>query len=356
MNQTVMIEAYSDVTGGRTTALEHIFGWMQPQSLHDKRILLLAGNTPVDPALLRHAVGLCRGSGRIDIGIQSLTRWPTAARSAMDELIAPYGRVIEYGGGEYESLEVPSRFVTGTRRRLEVNEKRYVRQAFVARCLAEADLIGIVRGVGLNRFSGIHGFFATILDCVPTKTRTEVLSYASFGMMGEALLDVYSAIRGRFLFGVLDGHSVVEETFGEAVDARFIIAGTDPDELDSYALIASGSRVSYSPFSNPAQARLGKGRRGASPDVVLNVRLDDLRARIPSGFVRPPILRSAFRSQPNLHFSACPADFDTLVCPTGAIDLAESGIPAVRRGACVACGWCLGAWREVSVARRPGRG
>jgi hypothetical protein len=351
MNQTVMIEAYGDTAGDRTTALEHTFGWMQPQGLQGKRILLLTGNVPGDPAVLRRAVELCREAGHIDIGIQSLGDWPAAARLTMEELIAPYGRVIEYGGGEYESLKVPSRVVAGTRHRLETIEKCYLKQVFVARCLAEADLIGVVRMVELNRFSGVHGFFATILDCVPTRTRTEVLSYASYGMMGEAMLDVYSAIRGRFLFGVFDGHRVIEETFGDTADARFIIAGIDPDELDAYALIASGSRVSYSPFSNPARARLGKGRRGASPDIVLNVRLDDLRARIPSEFVRAPIIRSAFRSLPDLRFSACPVDFDTLVCPTGAIELGENGIPAVRRTACVGCGWCLRVWREVTLAR-----
>ncbi len=116
--------------------------------------------------------------------------------------------------GEYESLTVPTRSYARQLHRMETRERRYIKQAFVTRCLAEADLFVVVRGLELNRFSGVHGVFATVLDCVPTKTRTEVLSYAAYGLMGEALLDVWSAINGLFLFGVFDGERIREETFG----------------------------------------------------------------------------------------------------------------------------------------------
>ena len=235
---------------------------------------------------------------------------------------------------------------------METPERRYVKQAFVSRCLAEADLFVVARGLELNRFSGVHGIFATVLDCLATKTRTEVLSYAAYGLMGEALLDVWSAIPGAFLFGVFDGERACEETYGRTVETGVILAGIDPEELDGYALIASGGRVSWSPFSSSASARIGKGRRGRVADVVSNIALDELRARVPDGFWQRLPVRGVFGVPPVFRFSSRPENFDTLVCQMGAIEERQDGIPLVRRASCVACGWCLKEYAEVSTYRR----
>jgi hypothetical protein len=235
---------------------------------------------------------------------------------------------------------------------METPERRYIKQAFVARCLAEADLFVVVRGLELNRFSSVHGVFATVLDCVPTKTRTEVLSYAAYGLMGEALLDVWSAIRGVFLFGVVDGERAREETYGTTAETGVILAGIDPEELDGYALIASGGRVSWSPFSSSASARIGRGGCGRTADVASNIPLDELRARVPDGFLQRPPVRGMFGAPPVFRFSRRPDNFDALVCPMGAIEEGQNGIPLVRRASCVACGWCLKEYAEASASRR----
>jgi hypothetical protein len=300
---------------------------------------------------VERTVRLLSGAARVDFAARSLTGYDAAYRGALTRLLDGRGDLIEMISGEYESLKVPVRSYTRQLHRMETLERRYIKQAFVSRCLAEADLFVVARGLELNRFSGVHGVFATVLDCVPTKTRTEVLSYAAYGLMGEALLDVWSAIGSIFLFGVFDGDRTREETYGRTAESGIIMAGIDPEELDGYALIASGGKVSWSPFGSSASARVGRSGRGRATGLASNVSLDELRARMPEGFLQRPPVRGAWGTPPVFRFSRRPDSFDTLVCPMGAIEEGPDGIPLVRRSACVACGWCLKEYAEASASR-----
>ena len=352
MAETVMIEALGQGSDARARALENVFSWMMPRGLEGKRVVVLLGDVPVKLDLVQKTVASLAGAARIDLAVRSLAAYDETLRHALTALVSGRGDLIEMISGEFESLAVPVRSAARELHNMQTQERRFIKQAFVARCLAEADLFVVVRGLELNRFSAVHGVFATVLDCVATKTRTEVLSYAAYGLMGEALLDVWSALDGSFLFGVLDGEETREETFGRSVATGIILAGIDPEELDGYALIVSGGRVSWSPFSASASARAGKSRRGRATEVASNVSLDELRARMPSGFWEKPPAHGMFGKPPVLRFASRPADFDTLVCPTGAIEEGSAGIPLVRRANCVACGWCLKQYAEVSVQRR----
>jgi hypothetical protein len=324
---------------------------MEPQGLDSKRVVVLLGDIPVRLDVVERSVRMLSGAVRVDLAARSLAGYDAAYRGALTHLLDGRGDLIEMISGEYESLKVPVRSYARQLHRMETTERRYVKQAFVSRCLAEADLFAVVRGLEFNRFSGVHGVFATVLDCVPTKTRTEVLSYAGYGLMGEALLDVWSAIGSVFLFGVFDGERACEETYGRTVESGMILAGIDPEELDGYALIASGGKVSWSPFGTSASARVGRSGRGRATGLVSNVSLDELRARMPEGFLQRPPVRSALGAPPVFRFSRRPENFDTLVCPMGAIEEGPDGIPLVRRPACVACGWCLKEYAEASASR-----
>jgi len=347
-----MIEAFEQRPDARAYALDNVFGWMQPQKLETKRILVLLGDTPVAADLVRRAVALVSAAAHIDLGVHSLKKYDSAQRAALQDIVKDHGSLLELEHGEYESLEVPRRTSDRQFHGMEASERRFLKKAFVARPLAEADLFIVIRNLELNRFSGIHGVFATLLDCVPAKTRTEVLSYASYGLMGEALLDVWSALPGQFLFGVFDGEQLHDETFGDTTDTGFIMAGIDPDDLDGYGLIASGCRVSYSPFSATASARSGKGRGHRAADVTANVSLEELRERVPAGFVRKNLTRRLFGTAPALRFSARPAGYDSLVCPTGAMSAESGEIPVVNRASCIGCGWCLKEYAEVTPSKR----
>jgi hypothetical protein len=87
-------------------------------------------------------------------------------------------------------------------------------------------------------------------------------------------------------------------------------------------------------------------------DIVSNIELAELRARVPDGFWQRPPARTAFGAPPVFRFSRHPESFDTLVCPMGAIEEGQDGVPLVRRAACVTCGWCLKEYAEVSTYRR----
>jgi hypothetical protein len=352
MNQTVMIEALGPGIDARTQALDNVFEWTGPQQVDGRRLLVLLGDLPVQLDVVERTVRALSGAARIDLAARSLAGYDEAYRSALTRLLGERGNLIEIISGEYESLTVPTRSYARQLHKMETPERRYIKQAFVSRCLAEADLFVVARGLELNRFSGVHGVFATVLDCLATKTRTEVLSYAAYGLMGEALLDVWSAIQGAFLFGVLDGERACEETYGRTVETGVILAGIDPGELDGYALIASGGRVSWSPFSSSASARVGRGRRGRTAGVASNITLDELRARVPEGFCQRPPSRGMFGTPPVFRFSRRPEAFDTLTCPMGAIEEGQNGVPLVRRASCVACGWCLKEYAEASASRR----
>lgn len=352
MSQKVMIEALGQGTRARAQALDNVFHWMEPHGLDGRRVLVLLGDVPVRLDLVERTVQALSGATRVDLAARSLVSYDEAYRGALTKLLGERGNLIEIISGEYESLTVPRRSTTHELHRMETTERRYIKQAFVARCLAEADYFVVVRGLELNRFSGVHGIFATVLDCVPTKTRTEVLSYAAYGLMGEALLDVWSAIKGVFLFGIVDGECAREESNGRTADTGVILAGIDPEELDGYALIASGGRVSWSPFSSSASRRIGRGSRGRKSDVVSNISLDELRARVPGGFLQRPPVHGVFFAPPVFRFSRRPDNFDVLICPMGAIEEGQNGIPLVRRRACVACGWCLKEYAEVSAYKR----
>lgn len=352
MSQTVKIEALGPGIDSRTQALDNVFHWMEPQRIEGKRVLVLLGDIPVRLDLVERTVWALSGAARIDLAARSLAGYDEAYRSALIRLLGERGNLIEIISGEYESLTVPARSYARQLHKMDTPERRYVKQAFVSRCLAEADLFVVVRGLEFNRFSGVHGVFATVLDCVPTKTRTEVLSYAAYGLMGEALLDVWSVIGSAFLFGVLDGERAREETYGRTAETGVILAGFDPQELDGYALIASGGRVSWSPFSSSASARIGSGHRARTTDVASNISLEELRARVPGNFLRKPPSRGIFGAPPVFRFSGRPDRFDALVCPMGAIEEGQNGIPLVRRASCVACGWCLKEYAEASASRR----
>jgi hypothetical protein len=352
MNQTVMIEALGPGTDPRNQALDNVFEWTGPQQIDGRRLLVMLGDLPVQLDVVERTVRALSGAARIDLASRSLAGYDEAYRSALTRLLDERGNLIEIISGEYESLTVPTRSYARQLHKMETPERRYVKQAFVSRCLAEADLFVVARGLELNRFSGVHGIFATVLDCLATKTRTEVLSYAAYGLMGEALLDVWSAIPGAFLFGVLDGERACEETYGRTVETGVILAGIDPGELDGYALIASGGRVSWSPFSSSASVRIGGGRHGRTADVASNITLDELRARVPDGFWQRPPSHGMFGALPVFRFSRRPEAFDTLICPMGAIEEGQNGVPLVRRASCVACGWCLKEYAEASASRR----
>jgi hypothetical protein len=351
MSQTVMIEALGKGPLARTQALDNVFRWMEPQGLDGKRVLVLLGDVPARLDVVERTVRTLSGVARVDLAARSLAGYDAAYRGALTRLLDGRGDLIEMISGQYESLTVPVRSYARQLHRMETPERRYIKQAFVSRCLAEADLFVVVRGLELNRFSGVHGVFATVLDCLPTRTRTEVLSYAAYGLMGEALLDVWSAISSIFLFSILDGERACEETYGRTAESGVILAGIDPEELDGYALIASGGKVSWSPFGSSASARVGRSGRGRATGLASNVSLDELRARMPEGFLQRPPVRSALGAPPVFRFSRRPDSFDTLVCPMGAIEEGPDGIPLVRRSACVACGWCLKEYPEVSASR-----
>ncbi len=352
MSQTVMIEAFEQQPGARVRALDNIFSWMQPQGLEGKHVLLLLDDYPVAPDMLQRAVNLVSAAARVDFGARSFAQYDSSGRTALQDILQDRGSLVELGDGEYESLDVPERMTMRQFRGMEAPEKRFLKKVFIARPLAEADFFIVLRNLGLNRFSGVHGIFATLLDCLPAKTRTEILSYASYDLMGEALLDAWSAMPAQFLFGIFDGERLREETFGDTVETGFFIAGIDPDDLDSYALIASGCRVSASPFSTTASVRMGKGKGSKAADITANVTLEELRDRIPAGFLRKTIRRGLFRGAPMLRFSARPASYDNLVCPTGAISEGPDGVPVVNRVSCVGCGWCLKEYAEADLSRR----
>jgi hypothetical protein len=352
MSQTVMMEALGQGEDARMHALGNIFAWMEPHGLEGKRVLVLLGDVPVEEDLMERVIRTLSSASRVDLAARSLAGYDEAHRTALTELLHGKGDLMELSSGEYESLEVPVRPYARRLHQMQTVERRYLKQAFVARPLAEADLFVVVRGLEVNRFSGVHGVFATILDCVPTKTRTEVLSYAPYGLVGEALLDVWSAIQGLFLFGVLDGEQTHDETFGTTAATDVLIAGIDPDDLDAYALIATGGRISWSPFSAAASTRGGKTRHGRPADVASNISLDELRGRIPSGFLHVPATRSFFGGSPVFRFSSRPIDFDPLVCPMGAIEEGQNGVPLIRKSACIACRWCLKQYPEVSAFPR----
>lgn len=349
MNETVRIEAIGSVPDARTRALDNIFTWMEPHNLEGKRILVLLGDDPVEEDLLERAIQSLSGASHLDLAARSLAGYGEERRAAIRRLLDKKGDLIELVSGEFESLDVPVRTHAREVRSMQVQDRRYLRKVLLARPLVEADLFVVLRRLEVNRFSGVHGVSATILDCVPTKTRAEVLTYASYDLMGEALLDIWAVIPGLFLFAVFDGEHVREETLGITGETGVLIAGIDPEALDGYALIASGNRISFSPFGASVTAHGGDRRHSRSQEFSSNISLEEVRQRVPPGMISKPPSRGLLRRSPVIVFDGRPTDFDTLICPTGALEEGSAGVPCVCRSACVGCRWCLKAYREASI-------
>lgn len=354
MSETVMLEAMGQVPGVRTEAIEHVVRWVNPgHDVRDRSVVVLLGEYPAGADLLEAVVGSLSEAARVDLAAPTLARYDAALREHLAGLLGTRGQLIDISSGQYEALRVPLRSSMRDVHGMQTAERRLIKDAYVARCLADADRFAVVRGLELNRFSGVHGVFATVLDFLATKTRADVLGYQGYGLMGQALLDVWSAIEGDFLFGVLDGQQAREETFGKVAELGILLAGLDPAELDGTALIASGGRVSWSPFGASASTRAGTGnRRDARSGIVTNVALEDVRERMPHGFAEHPPVRRFLGAPPTIRFTGRPADFDTLVCPTGAIEEGTDGIPVVRRHSCIVCGWCLKQYAEATTSPR----
>ncbi|MCX6063866.1 MAG: hypothetical protein NTV26_06790 [Caldiserica bacterium] len=56
MSQTVMIEALGQGVLARARALDNVFGWMKPEGIDGKRVVVLLGDTPVQLDLVERAV------------------------------------------------------------------------------------------------------------------------------------------------------------------------------------------------------------------------------------------------------------------------------------------------------------
>ena len=357
MSETVMLEAMGQGPGARAQAIEHVMRWVNPGvDVRGKSVVVLLGEYPPGSDLLEATLGSLSEAGRVDLAAPTLARYDTALREHLAGLLGTRGQLIDISAGQYEALRVPLRSSMRDVHGMQTAERRLIKDAYVARCLADADSFAVVRNLELNRFSGVHGMFATVLDFLATKTRAEVLGYQGYSLMGQALLDVWSAIEGDFLFGVLDGQQVREETFGKEAELGILLGGLDPAELDGTALIASGGRVSWSPFTASGSSRTGTGSRiDARSGIVTNIPLEDIRERMPARFAERPPARRFLGAAPVVRFTGRPADFDTLVCPTGAIEEGTDGIPVVRRHSCVLCGWCLKQYAEATTSPQQGR-
>ncbi len=354
MSETVMLEAMGQGPGARAQAIEHVVRWVNPGvDVRDRSVVVLLGENPAGVDLLEAVLGSLSEAARVDLAAPTLAQYDATLREHLAGLLGARGQLIDISTGQYEALRVPLRTSMRDVHGMQTAERRLIKDAYVARCLADADRFAVVRCLELNRFSGVHGVFATVLDFLATKTRAEVLGYHGYDLMGQALLDVWSAIEGDFLFGVLDGQQAREETFGKVAELGVLLAGLDPVELDGTALIASGGRVSWSPFGASASTRAGTGhRRDARSGIVANVALEDIRERMPQGFAERPPARRFLGAAPTVRFTGRPVDFDTLVCPTGAIEEGADGIPVVRRHSCIACGWCLKQYPEATTSPR----
>ena len=357
MSETVILEAIGQGPGARAQAIEHVIRWVNPGvDVRGRSVVVLLGEYPAGSDLLEAVVGSLSEAARVDLAAPTLARYDADRREHLAGLLGTRGQLIDMSAGQYEALRVPLRASLHNAHGMQTAERRLIKDAYVALCLAEADRFAVVRNLELNRFSGVHGMFATVLDCLATKTRAEVLGYQGYGLMGQALLDVWSALEADFLFGVLDGQRAHEETFGKEAELGILLGGLDPAELDGTALIASGGRVSWSPFAASGSSRRGTGsRRDVRSGIVTNIPLGDVRERMQLGFAERPPARRFLGAAPTVRFTGRPADFDTLVCPTGAIEEGTDGIPVVRRHSCVLCGWCLKQYAEATTSPRQNR-
>lgn len=217
---------------------------------------------------------------------------------------------------------------------------RTLNNVFLPASLSDNDYIVAITKMKDSPLLKLGGFISSMMYLITTKTRSEIFVNAMRNKHHESLLEIFSLIKDRVLFGVVDGIKGYLSDREEVNDMNVLLFSEDLLSLDSVSSVLLGFRSSDIETNKLGDMMdFGKGALNHIAlygDDFVKIRKESVKflkySRIfnKKSFPFPRIEQGDYSRINKV------AD----LCPTGAIQ-EQNGLYTVNRNICIKCYFCV---------------
>lgn len=331
------------------------------EKIKGKKIAVYFDFPPPDVTVLKEVISFLKENGARDIKVGASLFIDSLPENIDNMLKKENVQFVDFRNSSYEKLDVLRRnakvpdhfkgyaFLSPIEyaeqqqiNKLGIKAKRILKYSFLPTTLTEADYIVPVIKMKDSPITRIGGAIASILSLVPTMTRNQVFINKFRFQFWDALLEIYSLMKDKILFGVIDGVDSIISNNEDINRMSVILFSEDPLALDSVTAVLIGYR-SREVESNKKGDDMGLGSGlfihvAMYGDNFLEFRKEAKKyLRYKSGkAVRKiiPIINPVNPVENSIIDRV--SDF----CPTGAI-VKENGSYKIDRTKCISCLFCV---------------
>lgn len=311
-----------------------------------------------DTAILKEVIDFLKENGAKDIKVGA-SLFTTGLPKNIDNLLKKENvQFVDFRNSSYERLDVPRRdakapdhfkgyaFLSPVSyaeqrqiNKLGVKAKRILKYSFLPTTLTDADYIVPVIKMKDSPVTKIGGAIASTLSLVPTVTRNQVFINKFKFQFWDTLLEIYSPIKDKILFGVIDGVNAIISNDENINRMNVILFSEDPLALDSVTAVLMGYR-SREVGSNKKGDDMGLGSGlfihvAMYGDNFLEFRKETKKyLRYRTGKAIRKVIPSINSVDDSI------IDRVSNFCPTGAI-VKENGSYKIDRTKCISCFFCV---------------
>jgi ferredoxin-like protein FixX len=329
------------------------------EKIRNKKILIFFDFPLPDISIVKGAVGVLR-----ECGADSITAGTTLFS---EELPKDYKgffssekiEFIDFKHNNYEQIDIPYRkdkmpehfrgfailspVQYGQEKAIEKMSSmkiRVLRKIFLPVAFTDADYILPIVKMKDSPVLKIGGFVNSMFSLLPTLTRSEIFLYLLSYKMHDAILEAFSLVKEKVLFGLVDGVKANLSDSEEINDMKVLLLSEDLLSLDAVVSVLVGFRSSEVETNKLGDMYdVGKG-------VLSNITLfgDDF-TEFRKEAVKKLRNYSAFeRKRETLKIER--QDIPTLedisiYCPTGAIEKQKEKEFVINKQKCIKCNFCI---------------
>ena len=229
---------------------------------------------------------------------------------------------------------------------VDIPDPLQFRKLYIANPVLEADVVISLPKLKTHELTYYTGAVKNFFGALPLKCRKEIHLLGKRDLFGEAVADVYSAIRPAF--AVMDGVMGMEgngPSHGKPVNSGVILASPDCVSLD----IVAAELIGFDPLKIPTTAGAIKKGFGNQCPVVVGTPLKEVKMKFKqsSGGVStaPTFLTRSLGKYYNIYprinrkkCTRCGACY--LNCSPHAVERLEDGSFRINREKCILCYCC----------------
>ncbi len=338
---------------------EELFSVIDSKEIKDKRILLFFDFPLADTNIFELTIDFLKASEAKEIiGGTSIIVAPVS--KDLKELFKNEDiKFIDFRNDYYEKVEVPFRKITPTEHfkgfqfispiqyqtektmeRMDSSKTRLLKNVFLPVALTDSDSVVIVTKMKDSPIFRVGGFINSLLYLTATKTRDEIMIHLLDKKLADSILELFSIIREKVLFGVVDGivSNVSEDS--EVNKMETVLVSNDLISLDAVTSVLMGYKSSDVEINTVADLfNLGDG-------IFNKISLygDDF-TQIRKEISKSTRYSSVFTSRKSILPRIEKLDSENIekvmnICPTGAI-LKEGDRYYIDKDKCFFCNLCV---------------